>query len=64
MPQRICSNPQNNFKAVRVDAIDVAIVTQLTIWSTISKNCNRQQSIAGAIEFLRPLFRMGLRPVI
>ncbi len=38
-----------------MDAIAIAIATQLTISSAISKNCNCQQSIATAIKLLRPL---------
>ncbi len=37
-------------------AIAIAIATQLTITSAISKNRNCQQSIATAIKLLRALF--------
>ncbi len=55
MPQRTCSKSSNQFKAVNVDAIAIAIATQLTISSEISKNCNCLQSIATAIKLLRAL---------
>ncbi len=55
MPQLTCEQSSNQFKAVNVDAIAIAIVTRLTISSAISKNCNCQQSIATAIKLLRAL---------
>ncbi len=45
----------NQFKAVNVDAIAIAIATQSTIKSAISKNCNCQKLIATAIRLLLAL---------
>ncbi len=59
MPQRTCRQSSNQFKAVNVDAIAIAIAIQLTIRSAISKTCNCQQSIATAIKLLRPLYMVN-----